>query len=318
MNKPIYLILGGLLVVAAALALAFWPDQTEPTPPPPPPAAEHAPARPAEEAVAPRTMVKPSFDVVRISPEGDAVIAGRATPMAEVAILDGGEELGRVIADKRGEWVFVPTTPLKPGDRELSLKAYNPDGSVLSSDDVVVLSVPATKGPLLAVKVGKDGKTNLVFQGAGDGPLTIDSVDVDDQGRIALTGRAKDAAQVRLYLDNVFLGETQPDDEGRWRLSPEGKVSKETHTLRADALDAKGKVIARVEAEFVPGEPLKDAHDTLIVVRPGTSLWRIARRLYGTGFAYTYIYEANKDQIRDPDMIYPGQMFALPTPRKQP
>jgi len=47
-------------------------------------------------------------------------------------------------------------------------------------------------------------------------------------------------------------------------------------------------------------------------VQPGNSLWRIARRLYGTGFGYTQIFEANKNRIADPDLIYPGQVFEVP------
>ena len=48
------------------------------------------------------------------------------------------------------------------------------------------------------------------------------------------------------------------------------------------------------------------------VVRRGNSLWLIARQLYGEGFRYTAIYSANRDQIRDPNRIYPGQTFKLP------
>ena len=49
-----------------------------------------------------------------------------------------------------------------------------------------------------------------------------------------------------------------------------------------------------------------------IVVQPGNSLWRIARSSYGEGINYTIIFEANKDQISNPDLIYPGQIFKLP------
>ena len=45
----------------------------------------------------------------------------------------------------------------------------------------------------------------------------------------------------------------------------------------------------------------------------GDSLWRISRRAYGEGDRYTVIYDANQDQIRDPDLIYPGQVFVLPS-----
>ena len=51
---------------------------------------------------------------------------------------------------------------------------------------------------------------------------------------------------------------------------------------------------------------------SFLVVQPGNSLWRLARRTYGSGFSYTVIFDANKDQIGDPDLIFPGQVFALP------
>jgi nucleoid-associated protein YgaU len=49
-----------------------------------------------------------------------------------------------------------------------------------------------------------------------------------------------------------------------------------------------------------------------VTVASGNSLWRIARRAYGNGVDYIAIYQANKGQIRNPDLIYPGQTFKLP------
>jgi nucleoid-associated protein YgaU len=49
------------------------------------------------------------------------------------------------------------------------------------------------------------------------------------------------------------------------------------------------------------------------IIRRGDNLWTIARRVYGEGIKFTTIYEANTGQIRDPDRIYPGQVFELPT-----
>ena len=51
--------------------------------------------------------------------------------------------------------------------------------------------------------------------------------------------------------------------------------------------------------------------NTAIVSR-GDNLWRISRRIYGVGTRYTVIYDANQPQIRNPDRIYPGQIFVLP------
>jgi nucleoid-associated protein YgaU len=51
--------------------------------------------------------------------------------------------------------------------------------------------------------------------------------------------------------------------------------------------------------------------ESTVVVR-GDSLWRISRTAYGRGARYSVIYAANRDQIRNPNLIYPGQIFVLP------
>lgn len=53
-----------------------------------------------------------------------------------------------------------------------------------------------------------------------------------------------------------------------------------------------------------------------VVIQPGDYLWKIARRTYGQGIRYLTIFEANREQIRDPDLIYPGQVFVLPEGKK--
>ena len=49
-----------------------------------------------------------------------------------------------------------------------------------------------------------------------------------------------------------------------------------------------------------------------VTVQPGTNLWTLARVHYGAGVLYSQIFTANQHLIRDPDLIYPGQIFDLP------
>ena len=74
-----------------------------------------------------------------------------------------------------------------------------------------------------------------------------------------------------------------------------------------------GAVLSRVEIPFSKAPPLTNLSPGIyVVVQPGNSLWRIARHNYGKGVQYTTIYAANQDQIKDPDLIFPGQVFSLP------
>jgi nucleoid-associated protein YgaU len=47
-------------------------------------------------------------------------------------------------------------------------------------------------------------------------------------------------------------------------------------------------------------------------VQPGATLWAIAEEKLGDGVLYVAVFEANRDLIRDPDLIYPGQVFRIP------
>ena len=273
----------------------------------------------------------PTFDVVRIGREGLAVIAGRAEPGAVVTVREGETILGEVTADARGEWVLLPEEPIQPGTRELALTARTVEGVSIESEQVVVLSIPAVApGPAaagtggvgaLAVLVPREdigGSRVLQAPAAGvglegEGGLSLDTIEYDAKGNIVLGGRASPGGRVMVYLDNRLIGSAEADAQQRWRVTPEAAVSPGLHTLRIDEVDVAGKVVARLETPFSRAEfRLPTGGEALVIVQPGNSLWRIARRTYGRGIQYVQIFAANRDQIRDADLIYPGQIFLIP------
>ncbi|MEL6922171.1 MAG: LysM peptidoglycan-binding domain-containing protein, partial [Pseudomonadota bacterium] len=82
--------------------------------------------------------------------------------------------------------------------------------------------------------------------------------------------------------------------------------------------DTVAKTVQTAKTETAPkAAPIADAPaplqtGTSIIIKPGDNLWRISRRTYGKGIRYTTIYNANRDQIRDPSRIYIGQIFKIP------
>ncbi len=291
-------------------------------------------AAPEAGREAPAAGPAPSFDIVRIGPGGEAVLAGRAAPGAEVTVYNRGEEIGRVTADRRGEWVWLPEEPFSPGSVELNLTARPPGGHALESEATVVLLVPepgkdiagrevTEPSETLALRIPKDvtQPTEVLQVPPASGEamparataLSLEIVDYDETGRLVLAGRTAPGARVLVYLDNQLLGAAIADESGRWQLTPDRRVAPGLYTLRVDRVEGGGKVVARIELPFSRAEPLQGLPGGVyVVVQPGNSLWRLARRSYGAGFEYTVIYQANRDQIRDPDLIYPGQIFTLP------
>ncbi len=282
----------------------------------------------------------PTFDVVRVEPSGETVIAGRAAPNSQVTVtLDEDGTVGTAQADRSGAWAIVAEEPLAPGSHEIGIEAKTPEGEKQLSENLVVVMVPEPKAEaktepeanetdtpaereapavlaVLTPRVGS-GASRVLPQGEEEGiaagSLVLDSVDYDESGRAILGGRATPGASMLVYLDNRPIGEAVAGPDGRWVLKPASPILEGLHQLRVDEVNADGTVVARVETPFSRerAQPI-EAGEAYVIVQPGNSLWRIARRTYGEGLRYTVIYQANAEQIRDPDLIYPGQVFALP------
>lgn len=151
--------------------------------------------------------------------------------------------------------------------------------------------------------------------------VALDAISYDEKGEVALSGRGTPAAQVLVYLDNAPISSTVLDSAGQWKTDLTD-VDPGVYTLRIDQLDTGGKVVSRLETPFqrenrerlieqvaASAEP---ARVNVITVQPGYTLWAIARSRYGRGILYVQVFEANRDKIGNPDLIYPGQVFQLP------
>ena len=309
-------------------------------------------AQPSQASTNPQTasaansaaQAKPSFDVVRVNPNGDAVVAGRASPGAKITLLDEGHAIGSATADDRGEWVLLPDSAIDPGQHKFSLKATDDKGGTLESEKEVIVVVPKPAEDIagqpvtrpsgaLAIEVPKQGEAPTQLLNAPSSaasaqpatassaqpaatpapPLSLDTIDYTQDGRAMLSGHTLPGSDLIIYLDNISLGAAKADGNGRWTFVPEQKAPIGDHQLRVDMVDGGGKVQARVKVPFSqPDFSIVSLKDDSVIVQPGNSLWRIARRTYGNGVLYTVIYEANKDRIDNPDLIYPGQIFQVP------
>ncbi len=352
----------------------------------------------------------PGFDVMRVEPSGNAVVAGRAEAGSIVAIISNGDVIGKGIANNNGEFAIVLEKPLKPGDHDISLEATNqetqetngsqqhiavsvpedetgevlvvlnePDApskvlqlpeTPLTAEPVAVVNVdtpeptvpvevvaaqsPGAKEEVPApVKVADEKATQAVAEAGVQTPasletpssssaaaaavipqLSVKAVETE-QGRVFIAGESEPGAKVRVYVGEEFVGEAQAGTKGDWLIEAEKTIPAGNVEVRADKVEtADGKVAARAQVVFTKGEndvamiPVrlvaegsgpKGASASVgigelpkVIIRRGDNLWTISRRLYGKGTRYTTIYLANSQQIHNPDLIFPGQVFMLP------
>jgi nucleoid-associated protein YgaU len=295
------------LLVLAGLALAdlgtifYLRHKHEPAPPPAPsPVPSFAAQAPAG----------PEFDVVRVDPQGNAVLAGRAVPGAVVTITDNGKLLGTVTADAQGAFVLLPTSPLQPGAHSITMSETLPNGTVLTGSETATVNLPGNGGPVLTVLSGTNGSAVLSGQGPQPGTLGLGTVDYDTAGHAIFSGTAPAGAKVNLSLGNTVIGSTVADAKGRWRITAPTPAT--SGMLVVNATTSNGSSVPVVTEPFAP-ETLQNAlAEGRVVIAPGDCLWLIARHVYGQGTMYTLIYTANSSQIHNPNLIFPGQSFVLP------
>ena len=527
-----------------------------------------APEKPAEIAAIPapeppkaQAQAKPELDTVRVESDGQAIVAGRAKPGAEIALKLGEEVIGKGLANSEGAWVVVPDQPLPKGAHEITIEQQEANTAPVAAEQSIAVAVPEKPDQQAMVALTEPGAATKVLQAGGsqeqasltetaqkgteqpkaaetvenqaaekpaetaepsgqqaepapettvakievpdpvapppempapaesalpkaegNTALGLDAVDYNDKGDIIFSGRAGPGTAVRLYVDNRAVGDAMVNDQGKWTFAGKDIIAPGTHNLRADQIDKGGKVIARVELPFLrenaeavaaltadaapekveaeppkagetqaeadqpaqataqsaseppqptaeppaettaaqpetttpqvtaeqsqtttaeptpkvaseeataaestpqiateqpttaaaeqpkitEAEPTPDAtakqpdagapkpsqvaeaeppppseqpaaadkkekvtttaaveqgakaidagkpHSGKIVIQPGNSLWKLSRVIYGRGLNFTVIYQANKDQIRNPNRIYPGQIFAIP------
>ncbi len=160
--------------------------------------------------------------------------------------------------------------------------------------------------------------------------VIIDAISYDAEGEVLLSGRGVEDQHIRIYVDNKPIKTRSIEADGTWSMDLQ-EIDSGVYILRIDQLDSEGVVTSRTETPFQkePEEIAKQmaalantggADSTpkvgiglsTVIIQPGYTLWAVARKTYGFGIQYVRIYHANRDQIRDPDLIYPGQIFKLP------
>jgi nucleoid-associated protein YgaU len=231
-----------------------------------------------------------------ISPAGEAVASDK---LVMLVVPEKGKDIAGQPAKGTGETLAL----LLPKDQAGPAVVLQAPTAVVNATESASGTASGTTG---------SAETAAPTGGIASGSLVLDSVDYGESGQISVGGRSEPGSRVQVYLDNNLIGTATTDSGGRWLVSPTDVVPTGLHDLRVDQVASDGKVISRVESPFLRSAAADLPADQNYIVQPGNSLWRIARRSYGDGLRYTVIYQANREQIRNPDLIYPGQVFTLP------
>ena len=176
--------------------------------------------------------------------------------------------------------------------------------------------------------------------------VSIQSVEADAPDGLVAKGSAEAHTTLRLYLNQADIAEATTQSDGRWSLTIKSGISPGGYVIQADAINPGGAtVVASASTPFeypepaaaapssvtpiaasvtAPPSPAPSPADPVVAsvqtkrVATGHTLWALSQSYYGDPTRYPAIVEANRAQIHNPNLIYPGEVFVVPKSNAKP
>ncbi len=217
------------------------------------------------------------IDAVSYDPEGRVFVSGRAAQETQLMFYLDDALVAETTSEVSGQW-RQELEDVAAGLYTLRVDQVGDEAQVLNRAEIPFQREEVAD--LVALAQGGDG----ISETGGGGPKAIADTPSADP-------------------DAENTASTDADE-----MVAEDMSSEASDTESADVLPAGD--IAEDPAEET--ERATQRRIASVTVQPGNSLWQIAQERYGDGFLYVRVFDANRDQIRNPDLIYPGQVFDLP------
>lgn len=260
-----------------------------------------------------------TMDTVDYNDKGDIVFSGRAEAGTSVRLYVDNRAVGDAMATAAGTWTYAGKQEIAPGTHDLRVDQLTPEGTVTNRIELPFLRETPEKVVALATP-----DANVAAGAAAETETKADMQPApEQQEQPAVTTEPKQQEITPPETQERAAPATEPQEQAPITQQQEAAKTAEPQKEMAPATDSQNEAAATAEPqqETAPVELQKEAavtaepqkpRDGRVVIQPGNNLWRLSRVIYGRGVQYAVIYEANKSQIRDPDLIYPGQIFAVP------
>ena len=234
-----------------------------------------------------------TIDTISYSSNGDVILGGRGQAGNFVRIYLDNQFLAtsKIAAD--GYWA-LELSDIEPGIYTLRVDELNAAGDVVSRAETPFKREAAEElAELMAAGTEPDEPS---AEGPSESAAEAKVVDAEE-----LASVEPEAADDPQPEEVVTQEEVNVQAEVA-QLNPQGEQSSDGGSLAVEGQPADTASVLRT-----PSKKFR-----VRTVQPGSTLWAIAKESYGAGIEYFKVFEANKERIRDPDLIYPGQVFEIP------
>ena len=246
-----------------------------------------------------------TIDTISYSSNGDVILGGRGQAGNFVRIYLDNQSIATSKISANGYW-SLELSDIEPGIYTLRVDELNATGDMVSraetpfkreaAEELAELMAPETEPEEPSVEVPSQNVAEAPSAQADAPPADAPETAADTGSDTAPETGSDTASDTSVTQVEVTVQAEVAE------LNPQDEQSSDRETVATEAQPADTASVLRT-----PSQTFR-----VRTVQPGSTLWAIAKESYGAGIEYFKVFEANKERIRDPDLIYPGQVFEIP------
>ncbi len=175
-----------------------------------------------------------TFDIIRISQDGDAVMAGKSEPNLEIFLFENNKKIANFFSDANGEWVWISESPLTQGLKVFNVKCFEAGKEYESSQEIYVLGDNMSSKKPIVLKLDSSNFDVMDIYNTEyiDNSLTLDILNYYPKTKLTVSGRAPAGTDVKVFSNDVLLGNVSTDFNGNWKFSSKEIVNIESSKLK--------------------------------------------------------------------------------------
>ena len=237
-----------------------------------------------------------TFDIIRISQDGDAVMAGKSEPNLEIFLFENDNKIASFFSDANGEWVWISENPLTQGLKVFNVKCFEAGKVFESSQEIYVLGDNMSSKKPIVLKLDSSNFDDIDIYNTDyiDNGLTLDILNYYPKKKLTVSGRAPVGTDVKVFANDVYLGNVSTDFYGNWKFSSKEIVNIERSKLKffTTITGKKFQINLPINLSQLEQKIFKTTSTKII---KGNDSWRLTRKISNETYLYSEIFIRNSN-----------------------
>jgi hypothetical protein len=240
-----------------------------------------------------------TFDIIRISQDGDTIMAGKSEPNVEIFLFENKKKISSFFSDANGEWVWISDSPLTEGLKIFNIKCFNGAGKEFeSSQEIYVLGDKKSSVKPMVLKLDSRNLDDINIYNTEyiDNSLTLDILNYYPKKKLTISGRAPVGTDVNVFANDILLGSVETDFYGNWNFSSREIINIERSNLKLSATIASIKLHIDLPLSLNQLEQNILKTSSINIVKENNS-WRLTRKISDNNYLYSEIFIKNSKSL---------------------